>query len=294
MCWLDNPVNAADEVAIGATPAALLLLLAPAARENDEAKVQSAANAPGGARGLPFQIRGGMQTILALRLLAPQDPSFFPLLVDKIAHSPDFFREAPLLLDLGAVTELPPVDLSGFIERLRQSRLIPVGVQNGSAAWNEAATALGLAVFGAGGAASLPERPAAPPRRPMRDAAVPREAAAVQPDVARGPAMLIDGPIRGGQQVLAGDGDLVVTAQVGHGAEIAAAGHIHVYAALRGRAFAGINGDETAMIFCDQLEAQLLSIAGVHIVAEELDPKLVGKRVRVRLDQDRLVVQLAG
>lgn len=251
--------------------------------------MQSAAQAPTGSRTLPFQIRGGMQTMLALRLLAPQDPNFFPLLVDKIAHSPDFFREAPMVLDVAAVAEAEPGDLAGFIDRLRQSRLVPVGVQNGSAAWNEAATALGLAVFGAGGAANPPERPAAPPRRAVRDAP-----AAPPPPPIHGPATVIDGPIRGGQQILAAEGDLVVTAQVGHGAEIAAAGHIHVYAALRGRAFAGINGDERAMIFCDQLEAQLLSIAGIHIVAEELDPGLVGRRVRIRLEQDRLVVQPAG
>jgi septum site-determining protein MinC len=101
-------------------------------------------------------------------------------------------------------------------------------------------------------------------------------------------------PVRGGQQVVAPDGDLVVTATVGNGAEIAAAGHVHVYGTLRGRAFAGIEGDEAAMIFCDQLEAELLSIAGVHLVNEEIDPRLLGRRARVRLERERLVVQPAG
>ena len=57
---------------------------------------------------------------------------------------------------------------------------------------------------------------------------------------------------------------------------------------------AGIEGDEGAMIFCDQLEAQLLSIAGVHLVNEEIDPKLLGRRARVRLERERLVVQPVG
>jgi septum site-determining protein MinC len=69
---------------------------------------------------------------------------------------------------------------------------------------------------------------------------------------------------------------------------------VHVYGTLRGRAFAGIDGDESAMIFCDQLDAQLLSIAGVHLVSEEIDPQLIGRRVRVRLDGERLVIQAAG
>ena len=68
--------------------------------------VSASANPP---RTTPFQVRGAMQTLLSLRGLAPDDPNFFPLLVDKIAHSPDFFRSAPLLLDLGAL----PDDLDG-------------------------------------------------------------------------------------------------------------------------------------------------------------------------------------
>jgi septum site-determining protein MinC len=110
----------------------------------------------------------------------------------------------------------------------------------------------------------------------------------------RGPALTITETVRGGQQIVAAEGDLVVAATVGHGAEVAAAGHVHVYGPLRGRAFAGIEGDEGAMIFCDQLEAQLLSIAGVHLVNEEIDPKLLGRRARVRLERERLVVQPVG
>ena len=39
------------------------------------------------------------------------------------------------------------------------------------------------------------------------------------------------------------------------------------------------------MIFCDQLEAELLSIAGVHLVAEEIDPKHQRRRARVELER---------
>jgi septum site-determining protein MinC len=231
--------------------------------------------------------------MLSLRLLAPDDPTFFTQLVDKIAHSPDFFRAAPIVLDVGPVAAGEPIALGPFLEQLRQHRLFPVGIQNGSEAWNDAANAAGLAVFSAGAPASAEP----PPRRPveaMAGAATPTAPAAAAPAARRGPALSISEPVRGGQQVVAPDGDLVVTAAVGNGAEIAAVGHIHVYGTLRGRAFAGIEGDETAMIFCDLLEAQLLSIAGVHIVNDEIDPKHLGRRVRVRLAGERLVIQPAG
>ncbi len=257
--------------------------------------MQSAAQQPAAAsaaRNLPFQVRGSLQTMLSLRLLAPGAPDFFPLLLDKVAHSPDFFRSAPVVLDVATLAGQPPIDLAAFVEQLRQHRLMPVGIQNGGPDWNEAALRAGLALFGAGGNAVVPEP--AGPRAPARlgAAASPQPAAAEPPR--RGPARTVAETVRGGQQILAPDGDLVVAATVGHGAEVAAAGHVHVYGTLRGRAFAGIEGDEAAMIFCDQLEAELVSIAGVHLVNEEIDPKLLGRRARVRLERERLVVQPLG
>ena len=234
-------------------------------------------------RQTPFQVRGSLQTVLSLRLLSPDDPNFIPLLVDKIAHSPDFFRDAPLVLDVGALTGQGPLDFALLAQHLRQHRLMPVGIQNGSPEWNEAAMAAGLAVFGAGSPARAPVEP--PPQNAARRPAL----AAAPPPRAR-PARVITEPVRGGQQIVA-DGDLVVTASVSAGAELAASGHIHVYGTLRGRAFAGIEGDEAAMIFCDQLEAELLSIAGVHLVAEEIDPRHQRRRARVELEDERLVIR---
>jgi hypothetical protein len=50
-----------------------------------EDKVQSPTHQPSaaaGGLGLPFQVRGSMQTILSLRLLEPGHPDFFALLLD--------------------------------------------------------------------------------------------------------------------------------------------------------------------------------------------------------------------
>ena len=233
-------------------------------------------------RQVPFQVRGSLQTVLSLRLLEPDDANFIPLLVDKIAHSPDFFRDAPIVLDVGAIAARQPLDLGLLVEHLRQRRLMPVGIQNGTEAWNEAALAAGLAIFGAGS----PPRPNVepPPSRPSTVVPPPRLQPLPQPT------RVVAEPVRGGQQIVV-QGDLVVVAPVSAGAELAASGHIHVYGTLRGRAFAGIEGDESAMIFCDQLEAELLSIAGVHLVAEEIDQKHQRRRARVELLNERLVIQ---
>ncbi len=220
--------------------------------------------------GLPFQVRGSLHTLLSLKLLRPEDPGFFPALVEKVAHAPDFFRNAPLVLDVAPIQAREPDCLAEIVARLKEHRVVPVGLQNGSPAWNEAAVALGLAIFAAGGAS-------APERRPS-DRAKPRAGAGT----------VVTQPVRGGQQVVNPEGDLVVTAAVSPGAEVAAAGHIHIYGPLRGRAFAGMNGDDRAMIFVDQLDAELLSIAGIHLVNEEIDTRLLGKRVRASLVNERL------
>jgi septum site-determining protein MinC len=65
---------------------------------------------------------------------------------------------------------------------------------------------------------------------------------------------------------------------------------VHVYATLRGRALAGARGDEQARIFCQKLEADLISIAGVYMSSEELPEDKRGKPVQVQLHQGELVI----
>lgn len=106
------------------------------------------------------------------------------------------------------------------------------------------------------------------------------------------PTLVVDRPLRSGQQVYARGADLVVLASVNFGAEVIADGHIHVYAPLRGRAVAGARGDTSARIFCTSMQAQLLSIAGTYRTTDTPLPQgLHGKPVQVRLDGETLVIE---
>ena len=88
----------------------------------------------------------------------------------------------------------------------------------------------------AAGAVGLAEAPDVP-RSGAREPALPlltetlREVQLPPP-----PVLIVDKPLRSGQQVYARGGDLVVLSLVSDGAEVIADGHIHVYAPLRGRA----------------------------------------------------------
>jgi septum site-determining protein MinC len=99
-------------------------------------------------------------------------------------------------------------------------------------------------------------------------------------------------PVRSGQQIFAPEGDLIILAPVSAGAEILASGNIHVYGPLRGRALAGVHGDTSAHIFCQSMEAELVSIAGHYKISEDLQESCWKQAAHVQLRDDLLMVNL--
>lgn len=102
--------------------------------------------------------------------------------------------------------------------------------------------------------------------------------------------MIVEAPVRSGQRIVNPDGDVIVIGSVGSGAEIVAAGSIHVYGALRGRAMAGAYGDEGARIFCRRLEAELIAVNGLYQTAEDIEPRLRRQPVQIRLAEGAMRV----
>jgi septum site-determining protein MinC len=215
-----------------------------------------------------FQIRGHLQTLIALRLIEPRDERFFLVLQKALARSPEFFRYAPVVLDAGSVAGQPPPNLAEFVRRLRQQQLLPVGLQNGDQSWSQMAVKAGLPLFPAG--------------RPVELApSGPRPTPAVDPAPRRNATVVVHEPVRAGQQIYAENGDLIALAPVSPGAEVLADGHVHIYGNLRGRAHAGVKGDRSARIFCHNLEAQLVSVAGMWVVNEDIDARFLRQRVQI-------------
>lgn len=104
-------------------------------------------------------------------------------------------------------------------------------------------------------------------------------------------AMIIDRPVRTGQQIYAQNRDLIVLDIVSAGAEVIADGNIHIYAPLRGRALAGAKGNRQARIFIQSMQAELVSIAGVYRTMEQALPNSIqNKPIQIHLEQERLVM----
>lgn len=251
---------------------------------------QRRASAASGDAGPTTRLRGGTFTMMVLDI--PADADALEGVEAKIRQAPSFFESAPLVLDLQDVTDRRDVDIADIVGRLRDIGFVPVGIQNGSDAQNAAALELGLCPFPLWRSGrQRPERAGRPGKnatpsddRQTRD----DDGGAAEAEPAT--ALLVNQPVRSGQRYYARGRDLVANAPVSPGAELIADGHVHVYGPLRGRALAGVHGDTTARIFCQSLEAELVSIAGAYRVRDDIDDALIGKPAQIRLKNERIII----
>ncbi|PWC36183.1 septum site-determining protein MinC [Azospirillum sp. TSO35-2] len=241
-------------------------------------------------RDVPFQLRGNSFTMMVLKVFAPTSPDFFTQLNVKVRQAPNFFRNAPVVLDFDDLPEGVVFDLGAFVAQVRAQALLPVGFQGGPQPVREAAMTVGLTPMPSGRAAKLEEVVKAPDPR-VADAA-PVAAPQVLIEVVHRPTVVVTDPVRSGMRVYAEKTDLIVTSAVSPGAELLADGNIHVYGALRGRALAGFSGDPTARIFCHSLEAEVLSVAGNYRVSEDIGSDFYKKAVQVFLRDGVLSMDL--
>jgi septum site-determining protein MinC len=246
-------------------------------------------SAPAGHARASFDLKSASLPLIAVVLKTSNLATLSQELQARFGETPDFFDNDPAVVVLTQIAQDPtPLSFSVLLTLLKHYRLRPFGIHGGSAAHKEQAAAVGLM--------DLPEISSAAVAVPG-DAPAPAPAAAPVPAPAAHPAnlangtMVIDRPLRSGQQVYARGADLIVLHAVNAGAEIIADGNIHVYAPLRGRAIAGARGNTDARIFSTCLEAQLVSIAGIYRTSEvPLPADVQGKPAQVRLVGESLVL----
>lgn len=204
-----------------------------------------------------FRLKGRLFTFTVLQLQEVRVESIVKQLVDVISKAPKLFEQTPIVLDCTHV-DSDALDLSSLYQAMREQSILPIAIQGGNAFLQTCARALGLAVLNASATQDK-----------ILETAF--DSAASSP-VAQLKSKRVNGPIRSGQQIVSKGSDLIITSAVSHGAEVLSEGNIHVYGALRGKALAGIGGDKEARIFCQSLDAELVSIAGFYLVREALHP----------------------
>lgn len=204
-----------------------------------------------------FKLKGRLFTFTVMQILEVDLAAFAQHLNEVIAKAPRLFDHAPIVLDCSVVVN-EALDLSAICQCLRGQGLVPVAILSCGAFIETIAQAQGLAILHS----SFSHDKELHDKKSLEEEQSPLETIKSK---------LVTTPVRSGQQVVSKGGDLVITAAVSHGAELLADGNIHVYGALRGRALAGIAGDRSARIFCQALEAELVSIAGFYRLSDAIE-----------------------
>lgn len=175
---------------------------------------------------------------------------------------PKYFHHSPVVLDVTQLSQsAQKIDLSAFCTLLRNNDLIPVGVQGLEERKRSQAVKAGLAIWQAN---SL-EKKSEGNQEPRDNTATSAYTNYV-----------VTKPVRSGMHVYAQDSNLILLAPVNPGAECIADGDIHCYAPVRGRLLAGAKNNSNAQIFCQTLEAELVSIAGYYLTYDEFPENKMG------------------
>ena len=216
-----------------------------------------------------FKFRGGSFHALVVRPESPIEAWLADVDV-LLARSPGFFAGKSVVIDVSGLSLTKPTFL-GLLDELSRRDIRILGVEGANPADVD------------GRVPSLV--------RGQTDRPDPAGAPAVQsPQPAPVNSLLIDAPVRSGQAIVHPDGDVTIVGSVSSGAEIIAAGSIHVYGTLRGRVLAGAYGNQRARIFCRRLDAELIAIDGHYIVADEVEPHLRKAPIQAWLEGDELKI----
>ena len=252
-----------------------------------------------------FRMKGTTLTSIVLEVIDFEPDNFEAQLSKKVASAPQFFTRSSLILHL--TKPLSATEFELLVALCRRLQLQPMAVKGEVAELKPIINDLGLADVSQskftdsalrsqkesthGGSETNNSSENAPQAQRQAATEPPKSEPAPTVAPALKPAKVINRPVRSGQQVYAEGSDLVVTASVSEGAELLADGNIHVYGTLRGRALAGVKGNTSARVFCQSLDAELISIAGQFIMHDTVKGECWKKPAQVYLEDETLRIE---
>lgn len=215
-----------------------------------------------------FQLKADFLPITVLRLLRHETDLLQHQLENIVLKAPQYFNNTPMIIDFSALNTNSQLNVKEICSLLRQYQMLPIAARGLS---NQDALP------------TIPETTQKPaPVAKLKTKETPKITTKV-----------VTKPVRAGTQVYAKDCDLIIMAPVNAGAEVIADGNIHIYAPLRGRALAGASGDTSARIFCKQLEAELVSIAGHYLLNEQIKAENHAQNmVQIFLENNKLTIEI--
>ena len=217
------------------------------------------------------EFKGTSFTLSVVHLNSSQLENIQVALAAKVAQAPDFFHLVPVLINIEKIVE--PIDYLSIKQLVEQFQFTFVGF-TGSISTEQRKLIRELGFSFVNAAKSVDKKPQ---NSETAVQALPEASSEKQhePPVVAPATLFTDkvhrGQIRSGQQIYAQGQNLVIIGSVSAGAEVIADGNIHIYGALRGRAIAGAKGHQHAQIYCQSLEAELVSINGNYWLSDSME-----------------------
>jgi septum site-determining protein MinC len=217
-----------------------------------------------------FKLKGRLYTLTVVHMLNADKNLFKEQVLKAVKTAPRLFEATPVILDCSFLAD-ENFDLVWTCACLKKHGMLVIAVQSALPEHIALAAKIGLPVLSS---SSTQDKNFV--AEESKEEAKSHEA------------RLHNTPVRSGQQIASPYGDLIITSAVSYGAELLAAGNIHVYGALRGRALAGINGNKDVRIFCQSLDAELVSIAGVYCLSDAI--RAINYPCQIFLQNERIQV----
>lgn len=231
--------------------------------------------------GKIIDLKGSILSLTVLKLYSNDISETKQAVAHKIGQAPSFFAGIPVVLE-PKVNLKDPTYLALLVEFLHQFKMIPIGIQTEDKTIIEQALYAGLAVFPLEKNKSKNKVKKAS-KKPKEISTEPEESGELKT------AMRIQGAVRSGQQIFSKDRDLIIMGSINPGAEVVADGSVHVFGKILGKVFAGSSGESSARIYAKQLNPELVCIAGVYQLAEDISEEYKAGFVEVSLKEDILV-----
>tara|TARA_Y100001935_G_C17310848_1_gene516030 strand:+ start:4516 stop:5313 length:798 start_codon:yes stop_codon:yes gene_type:complete len=229
--------------------------------ESEKEKIQSL---PG------FDLKTGNFSLPTLIIRSDDYEALDEYLIKQVDKLVSLLSEMPLVLDFSEYSGDESLEsLPVIIGMLRGYGLLPVGVRGVTADQQQNAKLLELAIM--------------PRRRKSAPEDMENSLSNSSHGITENNSLIIKNPVRSGQRVYARGRDLILLSSVSSGAEVVADGNIHSYGPIKGRILAGMNGNINAQIFCQELGAELVAIAGRYRIGDKLPSEYRGRPVIVSL-----------
>ena len=230
-------------------------------------------------------LKGSSFTLSVLHLTDNNIENALQFLQEKVAQAPAFFASAPVVINVEKVEA--DIDFIALKQAVITAGFVPVGISGCTS--NESKSSATEAGFALMTASKTSAKPTEKPQPKKVEEPTPEEK--VEVTATSIPTKIVRTPIRSGQQVYAKDCDLVILNHVSAGAEVIADGSIHIHGTLRGRAIAGASGQHQAHIICEDLQAELISIAGNYWLSDQISSEYWQKKVMVSQIDESLTLE---